>query len=362
MGQPTHVFDLDKLSGGIVVRLARAGEKLHLLDGTERTLTADDLVVADEKQVHGLAGVMGGWDSRVTEATKNILVEAAWFDPAAVRASSRRHGLHTDASHRFERGADFNAAPARQPPRHAAGRRAVRRRGRRPAHRRHRPRARRPHRQPPGHHAAHQRDQAPPRRHARRQRDRREARRAVPQRARLHAHRIRHRPVQACNFRAGGSTSSARSTSSKRSPASTATTSSPTRCPASPAPSWSCRTPRRSAPSARRCSRSATARPSPAPSCLQKKRQPSAPHPPSPWATRSARRPACCAPRSLPAWRPCSRKICIATSTPCASSNSAPSSPAPPLRCMRRPASRSAPPALPPPRRCTQRRTRSSTR
>jgi len=111
MGQPTHVFDLDKLSGGIIVRLARAGEKLHLLDGTERTLTADDLVVADEKQVHGLAGVMGGWDSRVTEATKNILVEAAWFDPAAVRASSRRHGLHTDASHRYERGADFNAAP-----------------------------------------------------------------------------------------------------------------------------------------------------------------------------------------------------------------------------------------------------------
>jgi len=111
MGQPTHVFDLDKLSGGIIVRLARAGEKLHLLDGTERTLTADDLVVADEKQVQGLAGVMGGWDSRVTEATKNILVEAAWFDPAAVRASSRRHGLHTDASHRYERGADFNAAP-----------------------------------------------------------------------------------------------------------------------------------------------------------------------------------------------------------------------------------------------------------
>jgi phenylalanyl-tRNA synthetase beta chain len=111
MGQPTHVFDLDKLSGGIIVRLARAGERLHLLDGTERTLTADDLVVADEKQVHGLAGVMGGWDSRVTEATKNILVEAAWFDPAAVRASSRRHGLHTDASHRYERGADFNAAP-----------------------------------------------------------------------------------------------------------------------------------------------------------------------------------------------------------------------------------------------------------
>ena len=111
MGQPTHVFDLDKIVGGIVVRRARAGEKLQLLDGTEKTLVAEDLVVADEVKALGLAGVMGGWDSRVTEATKNILVEAAWFDPAAIRASSRRHGLHTDASHRFERGADFNAAP-----------------------------------------------------------------------------------------------------------------------------------------------------------------------------------------------------------------------------------------------------------
>jgi phenylalanyl-tRNA synthetase beta chain len=111
MGQPTHVFDLDKLSGSIVVRRAKQGEKLQLLDGSEKKLTADDLVVADEKQAHGLAGVMGGWDSRVTEETKNILVEAAWFDPGTVRASSKRHGLHTDASHRFERGADFNAAP-----------------------------------------------------------------------------------------------------------------------------------------------------------------------------------------------------------------------------------------------------------
>ncbi len=111
MGQPTHVFDLDKIEGGIVVRRAHAGETLRLLDGTERTLVADDLVVADEQRALGLAGVMGGWDSRVTEETRNILVEAAWFDPAAIRASSRRHGLHTDASHRFERGADFNAAP-----------------------------------------------------------------------------------------------------------------------------------------------------------------------------------------------------------------------------------------------------------
>ena len=111
MGQPTHVFDLDTIEGGIVVRRAHAGERLRLLDGTERTLTAEDLVIADERRALSLAGVMGGWDSRVTEATKNILVEAAWFDPAAIRASSRRHGLHTDASHRFERGADFNAAP-----------------------------------------------------------------------------------------------------------------------------------------------------------------------------------------------------------------------------------------------------------
>ena len=109
MGHPTHVFDLDTLQGGIVVRRAKAGERIRLLDGSEKTLTADDLVIADEAKALGLAGVMGGWDSRVTEATKNILVEAAWFDPAAIRATSRRHGLHTDASHRYERGADLGA-------------------------------------------------------------------------------------------------------------------------------------------------------------------------------------------------------------------------------------------------------------
>ena len=112
MGHPTHAFDLDKIEGGIVVRLAKQGEKLKLLDGTDRTLEADDLVVADEKKALALAGVMGGWDSMITPETKNILVEAAWFDQASIRRSSRRHGLHTDASHRFERGADFNAAPA----------------------------------------------------------------------------------------------------------------------------------------------------------------------------------------------------------------------------------------------------------
>ncbi|HTD54326.1 MAG TPA: phenylalanine--tRNA ligase subunit beta, partial [Silvibacterium sp.] len=111
IGQPTHVFDLDKLEGGIIVRRARKGEKLRTLDGIERTLDPDDLVVADEKRAHGLAGVMGGWDSMITAETRNVLVEAAWFDPITVRRSSKRHLLHTDASHRFERGADFNAPP-----------------------------------------------------------------------------------------------------------------------------------------------------------------------------------------------------------------------------------------------------------
>jgi phenylalanyl-tRNA synthetase beta chain len=111
MGQPTHAFDLDKLEGGIVVRRARKGERLKTLDGVDRMLDADDLIIADHKKALGLAGVMGGWDTMITPETKNVLVEAAWFDPAAVRQTARRHGLHTDASHRFERGADFNAAP-----------------------------------------------------------------------------------------------------------------------------------------------------------------------------------------------------------------------------------------------------------
>ncbi|MGD0481042.1 MAG: phenylalanine--tRNA ligase subunit beta [Terracidiphilus sp.] len=111
MGQPTHAFDLDKLEGGIIVRRARKGERLKTLDGVDRVLDADDLVIADHKRALGLAGVMGGWDTMITPETKNVLVEAAWFDPMAVRQTARRHGLHTDASHRFERGADFNAAP-----------------------------------------------------------------------------------------------------------------------------------------------------------------------------------------------------------------------------------------------------------
>ncbi len=111
MGQPTHAFDLDKIEGGIVVRRARKGERLKTLDGVERRLDPEDLVVADHAKPLALAGVMGGWDTMITPQTTNVLVEAAWFEPMAVRRTARRHGLHTDASHRFERGADFHAAP-----------------------------------------------------------------------------------------------------------------------------------------------------------------------------------------------------------------------------------------------------------
>ena len=111
MGQPTHAFDLDKLEGGIVVRRARKGERLRTLDGVDRELDPADLIIADHAKPVGLAGVMGGWDTMITASTTNVLIEAAWFDPMAVRRTARRHGLHTDASHRFERGADFNAAP-----------------------------------------------------------------------------------------------------------------------------------------------------------------------------------------------------------------------------------------------------------
>ncbi|HXR15089.1 MAG TPA: phenylalanine--tRNA ligase subunit beta [Terriglobales bacterium] len=110
MGKPTHVFDLDLLEGGkIVVRRARDGEVLKTLDGIERKLTSEDLVVADGKKPVGLAGTMGGFDTMITEKTRNILIESAWWDPVTIRKMSRRHGLHTDASHRFERGADYES-------------------------------------------------------------------------------------------------------------------------------------------------------------------------------------------------------------------------------------------------------------
>ncbi len=109
-GKPTHVFDLDLLEGRkLIIRKARAGEMLKTLDGVERKLTPEDLVVADAVKPVGLAGVMGGFDTMITEKTRNILIESAWWDPVTVRRMSKRHGLHTDASHRFERGADFES-------------------------------------------------------------------------------------------------------------------------------------------------------------------------------------------------------------------------------------------------------------
>ncbi len=112
-GKPTHVFDLDLLEGRrLVIRKARNGETLKTLDGVERKLSTDDLVVADAKKPVGLAGVMGGFDTMITEKTKNILIESAWWDPVTVRRMSKRHGVHTDASHRFERGADFESTVA----------------------------------------------------------------------------------------------------------------------------------------------------------------------------------------------------------------------------------------------------------
>src|SRR5258706_1866398 len=111
-GQPLHAFDLDKLAGRrIVVRKARRGGKLGTLDGIHRTLDAADIVVADAERAVSLAGVMGGLDTAVTASTTNVLLEAAWWDPPSIRRTSRRLGLHTDASHRFERGADPEAIP-----------------------------------------------------------------------------------------------------------------------------------------------------------------------------------------------------------------------------------------------------------
>jgi phenylalanyl-tRNA synthetase beta chain len=109
-GQPLHAFDLDKLGGQeIVVRTAAKGEKLTTLDGKERTLDVDDLVIADGKQAQALAGVMGGGDSEVTPGTKRLVLESANFQGSGVRRTAKRHVLHTEASHRFERGADLDA-------------------------------------------------------------------------------------------------------------------------------------------------------------------------------------------------------------------------------------------------------------
>lgn len=112
IGQPTHAFDLARLAGGTVqVRLAKRGEKIVTLDGAERVLDETVTVIADAERPHAIAGVMGGRDSEVTDATTDLFLEVAVFDPARTRSGRKRVGLSTDASYRFERGVDFGLPP-----------------------------------------------------------------------------------------------------------------------------------------------------------------------------------------------------------------------------------------------------------
>jgi phenylalanyl-tRNA synthetase beta chain len=107
IGQPLHAFDLDRLAGHrIVVRTAAAGERFVTLDDKERVLDADMLMICDAEKPVAVAGVMGGQNSEITETTTRVLIESAWFDPVSVRKTSKRLGLGTDASRRFERGVD----------------------------------------------------------------------------------------------------------------------------------------------------------------------------------------------------------------------------------------------------------------
>jgi phenylalanyl-tRNA synthetase beta chain len=107
LGQPLHAFDLRKLGGHITVRMAHAGEKLVLLDGSERELRPDMLVIADNDGAVALAGIMGGQHTAVGEHTRDIFLESAFFSPSAMAGKARSLGMHTDASHRYERGVDF---------------------------------------------------------------------------------------------------------------------------------------------------------------------------------------------------------------------------------------------------------------
>lgn len=106
LGQPMHGFDLANINGGIVVRRARQGEKLTLLDGREVELETDVLVISDQKGAKAMAGIMGGEGSGVQSHTREIFLESAFFSPSTVAGIARRYGLHTDASHRYERGVD----------------------------------------------------------------------------------------------------------------------------------------------------------------------------------------------------------------------------------------------------------------
>ena len=112
LGQPLHTFDADKIAGGkVIVRRAAEGEKIVTLDGVERNLHANDMVIANAEGPMCIAGVFGGIDSGVTESTVNVFLESAYFDPGSIRKTSKTHGLQTDASFRYERGADPGIIP-----------------------------------------------------------------------------------------------------------------------------------------------------------------------------------------------------------------------------------------------------------
>ncbi len=110
LGSPLHAYDRDLLHGGLVARRARKGEKLRTLDGVERTLTEEDLVIADDERAVGLAGIMGGEETEVSASTKNVLLEAANFEPVGILRSSERHSLRTEGSNRWEKGVDPHVA------------------------------------------------------------------------------------------------------------------------------------------------------------------------------------------------------------------------------------------------------------
>ncbi len=112
LGHPLHAFDLSRLKQQkIIVRRAKPGEPLRTLDGVDHILTRDNLVIADGTHPVALAGVMGGEESEISTSTRSVLIESAWFEPVSIRRTSKSHGMHTEASHRFERGADIQMAP-----------------------------------------------------------------------------------------------------------------------------------------------------------------------------------------------------------------------------------------------------------
>src|SRR5262249_20293221 len=115
LGQPLHAFDIAKLrEHRIVVRRARPGERIKTLDGVDRELTQDMLVIADAEHPVALAGIMGGEESEISNQTTDVLLESAYFDPESVRRTARKLGMDTEASRRFERGVDFAGVVAAQ--------------------------------------------------------------------------------------------------------------------------------------------------------------------------------------------------------------------------------------------------------